>query len=98
MAAVTRHVDDFVPRRRRARLVEMPHRDAVVKLVPEPRQHERDRTHEWMRIVGGDLPGEIARALARLIERDLFLERRARDRVAYGFCIEQRIDDGAPMR
>jgi len=57
VAAVARHVDDLAPGRHVLQLVEVVDLHAVVDAVPEGGEHEGQRAHHRMRIVGGDLPG-----------------------------------------
>ena len=70
MAAMAGHVDHFMPGRDLLQGVEVVDLHAVVDLVPEPGQQERDRAHHRMRVVGGDLPGVTARAAGRLLDAD----------------------------
>ena len=98
MAAMARHVDDFVARRDVAHGFEMMHVDAVVELVPEAFQHELERAHDRVRIVGGDLHRVLARALAHGFDLDVLLARRRFDRGAHGIGVEERADDRATVR
>ena len=92
------HVDHFVPRRDLLQRVEVVDLHAVVDLVPEPGQQERDRTHHRVRVVGRDLPGVAARAAGRLLDADAFLAGHGRDRLAHALAVEHRVDHRAPVR
>ena len=98
VAAVTGHVDNFVARGDVAQRVEMVHLDAVVELVPQRLQQERQRAHHRMRVVGGDLARHLARPAADLGFVHAFLARLVGNAAADGLVVEQAVDQRAPMR
>ncbi len=98
VAAVAGHEDHFVARRDRAHLLEVMHAHAGIDFVPQPGQQRGGRTHERMRLVGGDLPGHRARLVGGGVFVDVFLARRGGDRGLHGRGVDHRVDQRAPVR
>jgi hypothetical protein len=70
MAAVAGYVDDAVAGRHRGDAVEVVHLDAVIDLVPDPGQEQREGPDHGIGVVRGDFKGEIPRRFLRGRQRD----------------------------
>jgi hypothetical protein len=84
VAAMARHVDDFVAVGHLPQRVDMAELDAVVQPVPHARQQMRHGTDEGVRIVGGDLVDATARLEQQLAAASaVAVARRLRHRLAH---------------
>ncbi|MNN28433.1 hypothetical protein D3C81_1420020 [compost metagenome] len=97
MAAVARHVDDFVARGDALHLLDVVDLDAVVDLVPEPAQHHFHEADDSEGVVRGDLVA-IAQCLAfRLGHWDVFPFGFVVDGLTHQRVVDQALDQVAPV-
>ena len=98
VAAMRRHVNHLVPRCHLLERIEMVHRHAAIDLVPERRQHERQRADHRMRIIGGDLARVAVRTPPCGGMADVVAPRLIGNGLTHRFGREHAIHERAPMR